>query len=343
MQFARRQDGFRWKSHTMAAVWLSLMGIVIVSGFPVANAEDDWLVAARKGWKRYLSRPLPGSWKERLTIQPGHEGKPAQVISRIGFADGEKLVVFTANGDPPGFAPSTAKAMATLAFAVNERYYFMVQRASQEARVWGLATLFKASEVLDHPEALYHDDGTPMRFGPVSISSRALLAEVFGNEHAEVVSAAEDVLDNDKLFRVVVKWTAPDQYRFPESSRFLGNGEYTLWLDPEHDWRVVREDEIASDGTRRRIIREFDATTGWCCKDTNWVVDASGKNTNGYVRSEYFDFDTDFRPPDELFYLGGYGIPEPAEFQEKRSWWLPLAIAGIICVVVGIWLMRSRT
>ncbi len=306
-----------------------------------ALAEDPaWLEQARAGWRRWSVRPLPRAWVEDVREIRG--GKVIRHTQRVTFSRHGRHVGFVTTDDATRLMPTKAKDLATFAFGVNERYHFVVHRASRDAPAWGLKTVFRSSEDDEHPEWNLNESARRFRFQLVSIGEMASLAEIFDSPHAKVASA-EAVSEKDmRLYKIVFKWEAPRNYVFPKSNHRLMPAEYTIWLHPERDWCVVRENaKFDKLKISTRVEYVLDEASGWCVSKTGTAVDATGKEVN-HEEATYHILDDTFEPPDDWFYLAGYGIPEPAEFQEKRSWWLPLAIAGILCVVVGIWLMRSR-
>ncbi len=332
---SRPSAGRRFRS----VVSLFLMAAMIG---PALAEDPAWLEQARAGWRRWSARPLPRAWIEDMREIRG--GKVIRHTQQVVFSHNGRHVGFVTTDDATRLTPAKAKDLATFAFGVNERYHFVVHRASRGAPVWGLKTIFRPSEDDEHPEWNLNESARRFRFQLVSIGDMASLAEIFDSPHAKVASAEEVSEKGVRLYKIVFKWEAPKNYVFPKSNDRLMPAEYTIWLWPERDWCVVREVTSFSHSKLKgssHIEYKLDEASGWCVSKVGRAVDATGKEVNR-EETTYRILDDAFEPPDDWFYLGGYGIPEPAEFQEKRSWWLPLAIAGVVCVVVGIWLMRSR-
>lgn len=337
MAIATRRSGFI--ARCCRIVCATVVGLSCAAGSKAAADAPDWLVDARAGWKRYASRRLPGRWIEssRAKSRRG-ESADTEVLMHM---DG-RIVLFRAEGSDPDFRKAP-KERAESATVINERYHFFVEKPSRNSDVWGVSTVIPIDEIYDHPEWMLHDAVDHFRLSPISANGEALLSEVLASDFAKITSTKAEDVDGKRQFRVDFEWSGPEKsYRFPQSKHYIGNGKYTVWLDPKNDWVVVRSMEEPTDGAWKSVVsREFDEATGWLRKEVSVWYEPSGKEKRR-LEITIEDIDDKYQPPRELFYLPAYGIPEPEQLAEKSSRWWIVALVGVGLVFVGMWLLRSR-
>ena len=178
----------------------------------------------------------------------------------------------------------------------------------------------------------------------LSIWVSDILPNALRAPHCKIVSKGEIEFEGRRLYRIELDVGEPESPT-PHYQAHIAEGKHKLFLDPQQDWIVVREEYIHKyDNTLYVMERTVDPDTGLVAEEKDTIIAlATGKVTGKIVRRYTYFFDDDWSPPDELFYLTGYGIPEPVELQASSPsmWWL--AVVGIALVLFGIWFLRRSS
>lgn len=224
----------------------------------------------------------------------------------------------------------------------NSEYIFILGRRN-ETRPWVIQEVNKkvkkSPDVWNARKTLCHD---------LILAPRTLpLPEVFQSQRFQCVSVTPEPTQGEELARLTFAFS-------PEGANRLKGG--WVVLDPSHYW-VIRWGEIDLDlgeqqeGTAKWTV-QYDYKEG---SDRHPIATRNVLKgriwQNGRIISEQeysVDFDLHERAsiPASEFTLSAYGLPEPSWAQPKRTaWYLWLALAGILCLVLGAavgWLRRRR-
>ena len=317
--------------------------MVVATRFAVAT-EPSIPSEAFEGWKRIKARPLPQWWARHFRIV--HRDKTIVDVTDYFGVDrvtSPKHFVSIAvhHKLAPGAAPRSIVAnreSARVIRAANPSYVFILQRPSPNLH-WAINMVVpkaKEADTISMPTRYTR----PQR-ELTSLWGGATLEEAVQASYCRVTRSGYIEQDGRKLFQIELE---SDGTSAPRFSTGVAKGKHIVLLDPEQDWMAVRAEYIGVEHLITRNIR--DPATGLLKQSTMATYDLKTGQQDGEHTIEYvYHFDNEEPVPQDLFYLTGYGIPEPAEFRRSTGWIWGLVAAGVLLVLCGVWLVRraSRT
>ena len=306
---------------------------------------------AHRGWERILQRPLPKRWYVRRIATDLEESEPKIVLNETRFFIASDTESFDRtlrwsirhSQESISFKPDPAtQQQRTIAAVVgNSRYTFALTRPTPELQ-WAVAD---AAPRATSPRVwMVRSMHCRPRSALLSIWTTDILPNALRATHCNIVSKGEIEFEGRRLYRIELDVGEPESATARYEPK-IADGRHKLFLDPKQDWMVVREEYVHEPDNDLYVIeRTVDPDTGLVAEEKDTIIAlATGKATGETVRRFTYFFNDDWSPPDELFYLTGYGIPEPVELQSSSfsMWWL--AVAGIVLVLFGIWLLRRSS
>ena len=325
------------------SLWAAMASSMAQAKHPVIPRE------AFAAWQRIDRRPLPKRWHMHYRSVIWNDGDKQEDASseQIVIVDGTgplRQVVVMRTHAPGGEVPtattiSDVRARATGVWAINSTYTFSIRRPAPSL-AWGVSTM------------------TPERQSPMAMAVRSTLEQprtrlysiwkrtpmriAVTLPYCKVVSSGKVTRNGKEFFQVEIVAEDSKPARYED---FVAGGKHTILLDPENDWMVAREEYISGD-LHYVTEREIDPESGLILRQVDISFDpTSGKRDGIQTRSFAYFFADEEPVPRDLFYLTGYGIPEPAEFRRSTGWIWGLVAAGVLLVLCGVWLVRraSRT
>ncbi len=332
-----------WKVRSLLALWIGLLAMCLQG--EVSADEAEWLVEARAGWKRVRQRRIPRLWSHYVRRWNAN-GNLDYVRFRVLFGEnyGDRYVTLRVPTEhiPVAGVPDPAhlKQFATVVAVENARYSFSIRRPSPDLS-WAVR-LIQGQDV-PKPTRL---SLAITRVLPVhmllSFSHHITIPEALSSGYCRVVSAEEVMENGERLFRIEMESKGPSDI-IERPRPWAPEGKHVVFLDMERDWVVRIEEYYDTQGYLERSVKEVDESTGLVGKirGTLTYLRENVRESRSEERFKYY-FEYDETPPEDLFRLTGYGIPEPAELQPSRHWTWLLVVVGALLVLGGVWSIQRN-
>ena len=312
---------------------------------PVEDGQA-WLKQARAGWQRIENRALPRAWDLRVFERRDGDGDGVRPGKKITFGsvrliENGRWQLFVEGKASEENALENPARLATLALVCNDDYAFHIERTSP-GRPWQIVAVASKKELEDAPpdDPRYrwyrrYFSAVRQQILLASVSEDGiLLSELMEWEGARIKSAGKD----GAFVHVTVQFPNASHV-FPRSGveRRFQKERLDLWLDPKHDWRIVKSIKKGPSGRTR--VRKLTYDDAGYVQTESWQR-SGGPREETHVVNVRVECDHDKK----VFRLPAFGIPEPDELRPRGSrwpWYVAAGMAGIDLIVMGVKLRRS--
>jgi hypothetical protein len=319
-------------SKTCASVIFLCVGCPCVHGAGGEDVLAQFRTQAPKAWHehREISKTIPGIWKNRVHLR-ARPGSPArtQVVQEETWLSRDAGLVIHRSRD------SNRESDTVLAWGWNPRYTFAVKNeGTAAAERWSLTTLSLNSQ--------------ETAWGKVRqmITPANLLLTMIGH------SVQDDFLFDPET-RLSLKSDSGDLVTLSFFRDRTPDKENPKWprlaevtLDRAHFWVVTACRCVDASGVVTEMRLETRLEDGFPIlvkrETRGFASDAATEPVVDGVE----DFTLHYPPPavpTDRFKLSSFGLPEPPDARTPFPWFLVAAIAGVLCIGLGFWILRARS
>lgn len=322
------------------ADWSGLAGLICCFAALTCSAGQYVLGQAAGDWRVRLETEAPTAWQKYFERVKRMQFSSLRVTTEKGTRDSQYRMEFRQRDgmllylwDRTDFETKPPTRSIRLG-VVNPRYGFTVTRRDED-KPWALEALVRPEQVdelpLPNPKKVVDSlkfvyipswlvgDKNPITHPNFKILK---LTEVFNQEGGKVLRVDfEHTLSEGGETFIKQAWITllPEKYWLIEEAQLI---------QPPSDVRIKHEYKSLADGfpvLHRRITRR---------------EEPDGSYTGAEMLVEW----SDQPPPEEIFYLTHYGIPEPEELRWRRPvpWWLYILVAGMLLAMVGLGIYAWR-